>query len=111
MRRRLLQRLQQCVEGVRRQHVDLVDEVHLVAAAGWGVLHVIEQLAGVIDLRSGGGVALDQVYETPAIDLSTRRAGTARLGCNTLLAIQTLAKMRAMVVLPTPRVPVKRNAW
>src|SRR3569833_904789 len=90
MRRRLLERLQQGVEGMSREHVDLVDEVHLVAAAAGGVLHIVEQLARVVDLRSRGRVDFDQVYETTPIDLGTRRARTAGLGCNTLLAVQTL---------------------
>ena len=50
VRRRLLERLQQRVEGVRRQHVHFVDQVDLVAAARRRVLRVVEQLAHVVDL-------------------------------------------------------------
>src|SRR6185437_11519343 len=42
--RRLLERLQERVEGMRREHVYLIDQVHLVTPAGGGVLHVVEQL-------------------------------------------------------------------
>ncbi len=39
--RRLLQRLQEGVEGRRRQHVDFVDDVDLVARAGRRVAHAV----------------------------------------------------------------------
>ena len=82
VRRRLLERLQQRVEGVRREHVHLVDEVHLVATAGRGVLHVIEQLARVVDLGARGRIDLDQVDEAAGVDLAAAGADAARLGAS-----------------------------
>ena len=111
VRRRLLERLQQRVERVRREHVHLVDEVHLVAAAGRRVLHVVEQLAGIVDLGARGRIDLDEVDEAAGIDLAAARACAAGLGRDAGLAVEALGEMRAIVVLPTPRVPVKRNAW
>src|SRR5690606_27744088 len=61
VRRRLFEGLQQRIERVRREHVHFVDQVDLVAAARGGVLHVVEQLAGVVDLGARGGVDFDQV--------------------------------------------------
>ena len=90
MRRRLLQGLQQRVERVAREHVHFVDEIDLVAAARGRVLHVVQQLARVIDLGARGGVHLDQIDEAPGIDLAARRAFPAGLGAHALLAVQAL---------------------
>ena len=49
VRRRLLERLQQGVEAVRREHVHLVDKIDLVAAPGRCVLDVLQQFARVLD--------------------------------------------------------------
>ena len=54
--------LKECVD----EHVHFVDEVHLVAAAGGRVLHVVEQLARVIDLGARGGIDFDEIDEAPA---------------------------------------------
>ena len=51
VRRRLLERLQERIERMRRQHVHFVDQVDLVAPAGRQVLDVLEQLARVVHLR------------------------------------------------------------
>ena len=77
VRRRLLQRLQQRIEGMRREHVHFVDEVDLVAAAGRRVLHVVEQLARIIDLGARGRVDLDQIDEAAGIDLAAAGAFAA----------------------------------
>jgi hypothetical protein len=51
--RRLLQRLQEGVEGRRRQHVDFVDDVDLVAGAGRRIAHAVIDLADVVDAGMG----------------------------------------------------------
>ena len=61
MRRRLLERLQQAVEGLRRQHVDFVDDVDLVARRHRRIAHLLDDLADVVDAGVGGGVHLDDV--------------------------------------------------
>ena len=70
----------------------LVDEVHLVAAAGRGVLHVVQQFARVIDLGARGGIDLDQIREAARIDLPAARAGAVRLRRHALLAVQALGE-------------------
>ncbi|MNT86967.1 hypothetical protein D3C72_2273270 [compost metagenome] len=55
-----------------------VDQVDLEAPAAGGVLHVVEQLAGVLDLGTAGGVDLDQVDEAPFIDLAAHRTLATR---------------------------------
>ena len=92
VRRRLLERLQQRVEGVRRQHVHFVDQVDLVASARRRVLHVVEQLARVVDLGARGRVDFEQVDETAGVDVDTGRALAARRRRHAGLAVQRLGE-------------------
>ena len=61
VRRRLLQRLQQRVERRRRQHVNFVEDVDLVARLHRRVADRVVDLAHVVDAVVGGGVHLDHV--------------------------------------------------
>ena len=90
VRRRLFERLEQRVEGMRRQHVHFVDEVDLVAAARRRVLHVLEQLARVIDLGARGGVDFDEVDEAALVDLLAGSAGAAGRGGDAGVAVEAL---------------------
>ena len=90
--RRLFQRLEQRIETVGRQHVHLIDEVHLVASLGRGVLDVVQKLTRVLDLGPRGGVDFDQVDEAPLVDLATGATHAAGSGADTLLAVQTLGE-------------------
>ena len=61
VRRRLLQRLQKCVERRLAQHVHLVDDVHFVLALlGWDA-DLINDVADVLHLVVGGCVKLKHV--------------------------------------------------
>ena len=88
VRRRLFERFQQRVERMVREHVHLVDEVHLEAAARRRVLNVVEQLARVVDLGARGGVDLDEIDEPSRIDGRARRADAAGLRNDARLAVQ-----------------------
>ncbi len=90
VRRRLFERLQQRVEGMRREHVHFVDQVDLEASAAGRVLHVVQQLAGVFDLGAARGVDFDQVDETAFVDLTAYRALSTRRGADAGFAVQTL---------------------
>jgi hypothetical protein len=57
--------------------VHLVDEVHLVAAAGRRVLHVVEQLARIVDLGARRRIDLDQVDEAAFVDFPASGANAA----------------------------------
>ena len=92
VRRRLLERLEQRVERMRRQHVHFVDQVDLVAAARRRILHVVEQLAGVVHLGARGGVDFEQIDEASCVDVATRAAFAARPRRDTLLAVQRLGE-------------------
>ena len=92
VRRRLLEGLEQRVEAVVREHVHLVDEVHLVTATGRRVLHVLEQLAGLLDLGARRGIDLDQVDEATRVEFLAAAALPARLGANARLAVECLGE-------------------
>jgi hypothetical protein len=92
VRRRLLQGLQQGVEAVVGEHVHFVDEVDLVAAAAGRVLHVLQQLAGLVHLGARGGVHLDQVHEAAGVDLGAGGADAAGLGGDALVAVEGLGQ-------------------
>ena len=59
----------------------LVDEVDLVAAAGWSVLHILQQLPGVLYLGARRGVHLQQVDTAPLGDFQA--GGTLAAGFGT----------------------------
>jgi hypothetical protein len=69
VRGRFLQRLEQRVERRRRQHVDLVDDVNLVAALGRRVADVVAQLAHLLDTVVGRAVDLQHVERAALGDL------------------------------------------
>jgi hypothetical protein len=78
--RRLLERLEQRVERALGQHVHLVDEVHLGAAARRHVLRVLDQRAHVVDAGVAGRVDLEQVDEAAGVDVAAGVAFAARFG-------------------------------
>ena len=59
--RRLFERLQQGVERLRREHVDFVDDVDLVACPAGPKLHVLPQFADLVDAAVAGAVDLQHV--------------------------------------------------
>ena len=62
VRRRLLQRLQEGVERLLREHVDLVDDVDLVAGRHRRIADAVDDLADVVDAGMRGGVHLEHVH-------------------------------------------------
>ena len=90
--RRFLQRLQQRVEGVSRQHVHFVDQVHLVLATGRAVLRVLDHLAHVVDAGVARRIDLQQVEEPAGIDIDADRAHAAWLGADAALAVEALGE-------------------
>ena len=74
VRRRLLERLEEGVPGLFGQHVRLVEDVDLPAAAGRRVGDPLAQVADVVDRAVRGGVHLDHVDRGAGGD---RQAGLA----------------------------------
>ncbi len=90
VRRRLLDELEQRVEALRRDHVGLVDDVDLVAAADRGEERALAQVAGVVDTAVTGGVDLDDVDTAgpAARQVAAALALAARVGDGALLAVE-----------------------
>ena len=89
VRRRLLESLQQGVEGLVGQHVDFVDDGDPEPVALRRVADRLDQLPGVLDLPVGGAVHLVDVERlAPLQDLAAGRAFAAGLHGRPLLAVQ-----------------------
>ena len=89
VRRRLLERLQQRRLGGLRQHVHLVEDVHLVAARR-AERRLLDEVAHRIDAVVAGGVELVHVVARAALDGQARVAFAARLAVDGALAVQHL---------------------
>ncbi len=92
MGRRLFQRFQQGVEAVTRQHMDFIDQIDLEAATRRGVLHVIQQIAGIFNFGARGGVDLDQIDKAPLLDLTAVVTHATRRGGDPGFAVQTFCQ-------------------
>ena len=69
MLRRLFERLQQRIEGCRREHVDLVDDVDLVGAHGRREAHTVDDLlAHVVHARAACRIELIDIRVLPCRD-------------------------------------------
>ena len=77
MRRGFLQRLEQGVERIAREHVNFVDDVDLVSRRDRRITHRLDNLAHVVHARMAGGVHLDHVDMTALGNCTTRFAYTA----------------------------------
>ena len=90
MLRRLLDDLQQGVEARRGDHVGLVDDVDLVAAARRAEERLLAQLTGVVHATVRRRVDLDHIDRPAAVarEVHTGLAGPARRGSGTLLTVQ-----------------------
>lgn len=80
---RLLEGLQKCVEGRRREHVHLVDDEDLVLPDLRRYAHLVDEDADVVDRVVRCGVELDDVVGTLFVEGAARLtfvAGFARLG-------------------------------
>ncbi|MNS09391.1 hypothetical protein D3C72_408780 [compost metagenome] len=65
-----------------------VDQVDLEAPTARGVLHVVEQFAGIFDLGAARGVDLDQVDKAAFVDFATHRAFATGGRSDTCLAVK-----------------------
>ena len=72
MGRRLLDNLEQRVEGLPREPMNLVDDDDLVGVSGGAVAKTLGELADLFHFGIGGGVDLDDIEVRPSSDLVTR---------------------------------------
>ncbi len=90
VRRWLFKGLQQGVKAVARQHMHFVYQVDFEAATGRRVLDVIQQVAGIFNLGTRGGVNLNQIDKAPLLDFAAVVAHAARRRSDAGLAVQPL---------------------
>ncbi len=90
---RLLQGLEQGVEGRRRKHVDLVDDVDLEAPTRGGVLDAADDFfANVFHAGATGGIHLDDIGMDALGDSLTLLAGAIGGRCGAAVAQQRLSE-------------------
>ena len=93
MARRLLERLQQRVERSRRQHVNLVDDIHLVPAARGRELHTADNLFAHV-LHAGTTCSI-QLVDVGVLAVGNHHAvvtGSVRLRRGSVLAQKRLCQ-------------------
>ena len=91
--RRLLERLEQGVERLRREHVDLVDDIDLVAPARGGERDAVDDLlANVVDAGARRGVELVDVGVRAGGDGLALLAGAVGVRRGPVLAEQRLGE-------------------
>ena len=102
--------LSSALKAAAGEHVDFVDDVDFVAGAGrGGGLRVVASSRIWSTRVVGGAVDFDDVDVFAAGDGLAGVAGAAGVAVGAALGqLRALARMRAVEVLPTPRVPVKR---
>ena len=88
--RRLLQGLQQGVEGLGGEHVHLVDDDDLEARRGRHELELVLEVAHLLDAAVGGTVYLVQIERRAGDDLPAGVAFVARCRGRALGAVQRL---------------------
>ena len=84
---RLLQRLEQGVEGRCGEHVYFVDDIYLIIAGAGGVGGFVPQVADIVHTVVGGGVHLHHVQNAAVVDAAADlafAAGVALLGAETV---------------------------
>lgn len=77
IRRRLFKGLEERVEGVLAQHVDLVDDIHLVVADLWWDAHLFNKASDVVNRVVGGGVEFVDVERGIVVEGAARLAFVA----------------------------------
>ena len=92
MLRRFFERFEHRVERALREHVHLVDQVHLVASGGRGVARVVDDLAHVVDAGVRRRIKLQQIGEAPSINVDACLTDPTGRGGNAGLAIQSFRK-------------------
>ena len=99
VRGRFLKGLQEGVEGLGRQHMHLVYDIHPVSGDGH-VAELLLYLPDVLYSAVGGGVYLNDVYALPLVYLPAEATHPAGLGRRSGLAVQPLGEYAGEGGLP-----------
>ena len=108
MRRRLLQRLQQRVEGIRRQHVHLVNVVDPELPTRRSIVHPLPQRPDVIHTVVRRPVNLRHIKAPSFRNLHTHILVRIKIHPRPTSAVQRLRKNPARARLPRPTRPDKQ---
>ena len=92
MGRRLLQGLQQGVEGGRGEHVDFVDDVDFVGRGRGHVGDIFPQVPDLVHTVVGGSVDFKDIRAMALDDIGTDFTRVAGAGCGTAFAVQGLGQ-------------------
>ena len=92
MLRRLLQNLQQSIEGRGGEHVDLVHDVHPLLHIGRGVDGFVPQGPHLVDTVVGGSVQLQYIQKTAVFDAHAGGALAAGIAVHRVLAVDGLGQ-------------------
>ena len=90
--RRLLQNLQQSIEGRGGEHVDLVHDVHPLLHIGRGVDGFVPQGPHLVDTVVGGSVQLQYIQKTAVFDAHAGGALAAGIAVHRVLAVDGLGQ-------------------
>jgi hypothetical protein len=90
--RRLLETLEQGVEGLAGQHMDLVNDENPVTIPGRTELEELAKLPDIVNAAVRRAVDLDDIDARALRHLETGNAGSARLGRRTLDAVDGLGQ-------------------
>ena len=92
VRRRLLQRFQQRIECRRRQHMHLVDDIHLITALDRRKRNLLLQLLDLVNTAVGRSVNLQNIHRGAGGNPLAIMTMTAGLGRRPLLTVQRLCQ-------------------
>src|ERR687898_212714 len=99
---RLFEHLEEGVEGLGREHVDLVYDVDLHPAGDWGKVHLVSEVPYLIYPPVGGRVHLENVHRGVAYDGPAALASPVGLRRRPLLAVEAHREHLRRARLPRP---------
>ncbi|MNQ95494.1 hypothetical protein D3C85_1110550 [compost metagenome] len=90
MWRRLFQRLKQRIERFRRQHVNLIYDIHLVPDLCWRIFHLFTEVPYLFNPPVGGRIYLEHIHYGSRRNASAGFTFITRLGCRSILTVHGL---------------------
>ena len=100
MLRRFLQGFQQGIEGIGGDHVDFVDDVHLVPAGRGRKIHLLPEFPDFVDAPVGSRVDFHHIRAGAFGDFPAAFTVVAGMGCGAFPAVQGLGQDPGSTGLP-----------
>ena len=89
---RLLHCLEQRVERLRREHMHLIDDIHLIPANRREICHLVTQVADVIHTAVGGSIHLNNIQHGAGVNSLADFTFPARVGFGSIEAVDRFGK-------------------